>query len=466
MTKKRLLMVCYGFPPIGGGGVPRPLKMAKYLGDFGWDVTVLTVEPGYHATLDHSLLQEVPPSVQIVRAKEWKVFARGGAAAPTPAVQSQEANPAAPSAKARLKKTIIAFLKKVRPYLMIPDDQILWYPQAVKTGQELMKREKFDAIFSTSGPATNHLVAKKLADEFGCKWIADFRDPWTQNMHQTGIEWREALEERLERGVMARADVVTTVTATFVEMFSEKYGDTIKAIKLIYNGFDRSDFADLQPQFEVPDRFHAVYAGILYQKRNPRLLLEAVRELIDEGRVEQSDILFSFAGVFDYPGYTENRDCVERLQLGEQVRLLGNLPHKQALGLMKGGDALLLVGDVSADAGAYIPGKLYEYMGIGKPILALNMAGEATEIIQQFQLGEVCDPTDKAQIKQAYLALYQAWKAQRAQQAAGGVEGATRDDASFYERVKPYERRYQAEQLALELDKLLAMEQRKEPSHV
>lgn len=349
---------------------------------------------------------------------------------------------------------------------MIPDDQILWYPQAVKTGQELMKREKFDAIFSTSGPATNHLVAKKLADEFGCKWIADFRDPWTQNMHQTGIEWREALEERLERGVMARADVVTTVTATFVEMFSEKYGDTIKAIKLIYNGFDRSDFADLQPQFEVPDRFHAVYAGILYQKRNPRLLLEAVRELIDEGRVEQSDILFSFAGVFDYPGYTENRDCVERLQLGEQVRLLGNLPHKQALGLMKGGDALLLVGDVSADAGAYIPGKLYEYMGIGKPILALNMAGEATEIIQQFQLGEVCDPTDKAQIKQAYLALYQAWKAQRAQQAAGGVEGATRDDASFYERVKPYERRYQAEQLALELDKLLAMEQRKEPSHV
>lgn len=464
MTNKRLLMVCYGFPPIGGGGVPRPLKIAKYLGDFGWDVTVLTVEPGYHATLDHSLLHEVPPSVRIVRAKEWRLLARGGkAAAPKPTGDVQATGKiSSPKAVARLKKAVFSVLKKAKPYFMIPDDQILWYPQAVKCGQELMKQERFDAIFSTSGPATNHLVAGKLAAVSGCKWIADFRDPWTQNMHQIGIKWRENLEEKMEAGVMAKADVITTVTATFVGMFRQKYGQQIKDLQLIYNGFDRADFAGLEPQFEVPDKFHAVYAGILYQKRNPRLLLEAVRELIDEGSVQQDDLLFSFAGVFDYPGYSENRDCVERLDLGEQVRILGNLPHKQALGLMKGADALLLVGDVSADAGAYIPGKLYEYMGIGKPILALNMAGEATEIIQQFKLGEVCDPRDKQQIKTAYLALYEAWKSSHAegtaQQAAAG-----RDDA-FYERVKPYERRYQAKQLAQLLDKLT--DQAKEPSSV
>lgn len=464
MTKKRLLMVCYGFPPIGGGGVPRPLKMAKYLGDFGWDVTVLTVEPGYHATLDHSLLQQIPSSVRIVRAKEWKLFARGGAAVPTVQPAAAGAKTVSPSALARLKKAVFSVLKKAKPFVMIPDDQILWYPQAVKRGRELFKREQFDAIFSTSGPATNHLVAKKLADEFGCKWIADFRDPWTQNMHQIGIEWREALEERLEAGVMARADVVTTVTATFAEMFRQKYGAQIKELKLIYNGFDRSDFTDLTPQFGVPDKFHAVYAGILYKKRNPRLLLEAVRELIDEGSVVQADIQFSFAGVFDYPGYSENRDCVERLGLGNQVRILGNLPHKQALGLMKGGDALLLVGDVSADAGAYIPGKLYEYMGIGNPILALNVAGEATQIIQEFQLGEVCDPTDKQQIKAAYLALYKSWKAHREEEGGAQAIASGNEDASFYERVKLYERRYQAKQLAIELDKLIAQEKDKEPS--
>ncbi|MGE5701330.1 MAG: glycosyltransferase family 4 protein [Clostridia bacterium] len=453
MTKKRMLMVCYGFPPIGGGGVPRPLKMAKYLGEFGWEVTVLTVEPGYHATLDPSLLEQIPDTVRIVRAKELKLLPKGGAAAAAPAKQGETAVPASPSFLTRLKKAVFGLLKKAKPYLLIPDDQIVWYPNAVKAGQELMHQEPFDVIFSTSGPVTNHLVAKKLAEHSGCKWVADFRDPWTQNMHQTGIAWRERLEERLEAGVMASADAITTVTATFAEMFRQKHGGRIKRLELIYNGFDRADFADLQPQFEVADKFHAVYAGILYQKRNPRLLLEAVKELIDEGKVEQDDILFSFAGVFDYPGYTENRDCVERLGLQQQVRILGNLKHKQALGLMKSGDALLLIGDVSPDAGAYIPGKLYEYMGIGRPILALNMAGEATEIIREFALGQVCDPRDKAEIKAAYLSLYQAWQASRDALESRG-QGTGRNDETFFERVKPYERRYQAQQLAQLMDEL------------
>ncbi|MCK9910637.1 glycosyltransferase, partial [Microbacteriaceae bacterium K1510] len=254
----------------------------------------------------------------------------------------------------------------------------------------------------TSGPVTNHLIAYQLAAQFGCKWVADFRDPWTQNMHQSGIPWRERLEERMEARVMAKADAITTVTATFAANFRKKHGSRIKRLELIYNGFDRADFANLTPAHTAPGKFHAVYAGILYQKRNPRLLLTAIRELIDEGKVNRSDLMLSFAGVFDYPGYSENRDCVQALGLQDIVRVLGNLPHKEALGMMKGADAQLLIGDVASDAGAYIPGKLYEYMGIGKPILALNKAGEATEIIEQFHLGQVADPEDKEAMKKAY----------------------------------------------------------------
>ncbi|WP_419878805.1 glycosyltransferase family 4 protein [Brevibacillus centrosporus] len=441
MNKRNVLIICYIFPPIGGGGVPRPLKMAKYLGEFGWRVHVLTVEPAYHATLDPSLLAQLPAEVTIHRAKEWKLLPNRGAAA-VPAKPASEGAPVSkPSAKALLKKQVINVLKKAKPYLLIPDDQILWLPNAVKLGREIMKREKIDVIFSTSGPVTNHLVARNLARQFDCKWVADFRDPWTQNMHTSGIAWREQMEERMEADVMLEADAITTVTATFAKNFQDKHQERIKRLELIYNGFDQADFEGLAPSHEAPGKFHAVYAGILYQKRNPRLLLQAIRELIDAGEVDQNDLLLSFAGVFDYPGYSENRDCVEKLNLGSIVRVLGNLPHKDALGLMKGADALLLIGDVSADAGAYIPGKLYEYMGIGNPILALNKAGEATEIIEKFQLGQVADPEEKDAIKEAYLQLYKDWKAQ-------GIRSQAERGADFASRVKPYERREQARQLA------------------
>ncbi|WP_139491592.1 glycosyltransferase family 4 protein [Brevibacillus dissolubilis] len=489
--KRTVLIISYIFPPIGGGGVPRPLKMAKYLGNFGWDVHVLTADPTYHATLDPTLLTQLPDDVQIHRAKELSAMLRkppvsaakpqgGIAVTPPPA-------PARPSMLSQVKQNVFSLLKKVKPYMLIPDDQILWYPDAVKVGREVLRQHKIDAIFSTSGPVTNHLIAQKLASEFGCKWIADFRDPWTQNMHTSGIPWRERLEERMEAQVMLQADAITTVTATFAENFRKKYSSQIKRIELIYNGFDRADFQGLEPSRTASDKFHAVYAGILYQKRNPRLLLRAIKELIDEGLVDRRDLLLSFAGVFDYPGYTENQDCVNELGLDDIVNVIGNLPHKEALRLMKSGDVLLLIGDVSPDAGAYIPGKLYEYMGMGKLTLALNMPGEATEIIQRFGLGEVADPSDKDAIKQAYLRLYQQWKAKQGaadvaskagdqgiseglEQQQFASESATssaqndraREEADFFERVKLYERREQAGQLARLMDELLEGKQVKD----
>ncbi|MGN7471310.1 glycosyltransferase family 4 protein [Brevibacillus sp. SAFN-007a] len=453
MKAHNVLLLCYIFPPIGGGGVPRPLKMAKYLGEFGWNVHVLTVDPAYHATLDPSLLAQLPPEVKIHRAKEWQLLPGRGQAAASGASGSTAIASAAPRAswKARVKKQVVNVLKKLKPYLLIPDDQILWLPNALKLGREVMRREKIDVIFSTSGPVTNHLIAEKLADEFGCKWVADFRDPWTQNMHTSGIAWRERLEERMEARVMEKADAITTVTATFAANFRKKHQERIKRMELIYNGFDQADFRELTPSHAAPGKFHAVYAGILYQKRNPRLLLQAIRELIDEGQVDRRELLFSFAGVFDYPGYSENRDCVEALGLRDVVRVLGNLPHKEALGLMKAADVLLLIGDVSADAGAYIPGKLYEYMGIGNPILALNKAGEATEIIEKFRLGQVADPEEKDAIKQAYLHLYREWKEQNGKAGSREARGA-----DFAERVKPYERREQARQLAELMNELVS----------
>ncbi|GFR39438.1 hypothetical protein PRECH8_27340 [Insulibacter thermoxylanivorax] len=325
--------------------------------------------------------------------------------------------------------------------MLIPDDQILWYPAARKKGLEIIRQYGIDAIFSTSGPYTNHLVARYLKRKTGLPWIADFRDPWTQNMHRSGIRWREWLEERMERSVHHEANMTLTVTHSFAKNFNEKFGAAITRLEVIHNGYDPADYEALRDVKKEPqdeDRCVFMYAGIFYQERNPRLLLRAVRELIDEGALDRERIVLRFAGVFDYPGYSDNIDAVHELGLTDIVEILGNLPHKQALKKMKQSDILLLVGDTAPESGAYIPGKLYEYLAIGHPILALSMPGESTKLIEKYGLGETADPLSLEEIKRAVKKLYEDWKSGTAQKEQQAQEKS----------MLKYQRREQARRLA------------------
>lgn len=445
---KQVLIIAYLFPPIGGGGVQRAVKMARYLGEFGWQVHVLTVEPQYHATLDESLLDEIPDDVIIHRCREdqgmvHKIRQMLLGTAETAIVErktdaaAEAEGTAAPSWKQRLVK----WLKRTKDAVLIPDDQILWYPAARKKGLEIIRQYGIDAIFSTSGPYTNHLVARYLKRKTGLPWIADFRDPWTQNMHRSDIRWREWLEERMERSVHHEANMTLTVTHSFAKNFNEKFGAAITRLEVIHNGYDPADYEALRDVKKEPqdeDRCVFMYAGIFYQERNPRLLLRAVRELIDEGALDRERIVLRFAGVFDYPGYSDNIDAVHELGLTDIVEILGNLPHKQALKKMKQSDILLLVGDTAPESGAYIPGKLYEYLAIGHPILALSMPGESTKLIEKYGLGETADPLSLEEIKRAVKKLYEDWKSGTAQKEQQAQEKS----------MLKYQRREQARRLA------------------
>ncbi|MBN6186631.1 glycosyltransferase family 4 protein [Aneurinibacillus sp. BA2021] len=457
-AKKKMLLVAYLFPPIGGGGVPRALKMARYLAEEGWDVHVLTVDQTYHATKDDSLLRQLPANVFIHRAKEFNLVQT---IRPTQKEAPKQSGKQAASSsesgglKQMVKQRVVPLLKKVKNTMMIPDDMIGWLPAAARLGREIVKKHDISVMFSTSGPYTNHLVARKIKRDTGITWIADFRDPWTQNMHRSGVAWREAWEERMERSVMAESDAVTTVTYGFAENFKQKFGKEINRIEVIHNGFDPKDYRDIA---EPPEdgKFTLAYPGIFYKERNPRLLLQAVAELIETGAIDRNKIRLRFAGVFDYPGYSDNIDCVHRLGLEDVVEIMGNLPHKDALSMMKGADVLMLIGDTAPGSGVYIPGKLYEYMAIGHPILALSVEGESTKIIRTYNLGEVVNPLDKEEIKQAFLRMYQQWEAapdggaDRAQEILQRAEGG---DLAIYNR------QVQAQMLGALMEELLTSRQ-------
>ena len=446
-NNKRVLIIAYLFPPIGGGGVQRALKMAKYLGQFGWEPHVLTVDPVYHATLDHSLLQQLPENVKVHRANEIQLKRGSLNHANQGNDKGDTSNHKESTISYKLKSRLFPMLKKLKDYILIPDDQVLWFPQAVRKGTEVMRQYDIDMIFSTSGPYTNHLVGYTLKKRTNKPWIADFRDPWTQNMHRPGIKFREWIEEKMEANVMKQSDVLLTVTYSFAKNFKKKYGDQIKRLEVIHNGFDHEDYEGIEP-VNNQGKFTMVYAGIFYKERNPRLLLQAVKELMDEDVIKREEILLKFAGVFDYPGYSENADCVNQLGLDDVVQVLGHLPHKQALREMKGANALLLINDVSEDAGNYIPGKLFEYMAIGQPILALSLPGESTNIIETYHLGEVVHPKSKQEMKVAIKKLFEQWKWKKGQP-------ITEVDSQSLSSTKKYERKHQAHELAKLMDEII-----------
>lgn len=433
-NNKKVLIVSYLFPPIGGGGVPRPLKMAKYLAELGWEVHVLTVESTYHATKDDTLLNQLPANVMIHRAKEWNpIHYVRPKATPQSLLVSKEVQ-----GRARKKKfitPILSFLKHVKNTLMIPDESVLWYGAASRLGKRIVKEYDIPIMFSTSGPNTCHLVARSIKRGTGIRWIADFRDPWTQNMHRSGIPWRDALEEKMEKSVMEEADGITTVTRGFANNFLEKYKTKIKHMKVIYNGFDPEDYQNIQANKNNEGLFVLLYTGIFYKERNPRLLLTCVKELIDEGKVDLTHIRLQFAGVFDYPGYTDNWDCVNQLDLNNVVEVMGNLPHQQALIAMKNAHVLMLIGDTAPGSGVYIPGKLYEYMAIGRPIFALSLEGESTQIINNYGLGQVANPLNKNEIKKVFLAFYEKWKMDKTAFIHSSIiERGEEGDLSIYNR--------------------------------
>lgn len=458
----KVLIIAYYFPPIGGGGVQRALKMAKYLGEFGWEPHVLTVEPTRHVSLDASLLEQLPEGVHIHRCREWSLGRQALAPAVAGAADSG-AGAAREGTVARLKRRVFPALKRAKNALLIPDDQILWLAPAIRLGRRVMAEQGIDAIVSTSGPVTNHLVGLALKRGTGVPWIVDYRDPWTQNMHRSGFRSREWLEERLERMVLRESDLLLTVTQSFADNFRAKFSEELRRVEVIHNGFDRADYTALEnvdKPSEDASRCVFIYTGIFYKERNPRLLLRAVRELIDEGLVQEEAIRLRFAGVFDYPGYTENADSVREHRLDSVVELLGHLPHASALEAMKRSDILVIVGDTAPGSGDYIPGKLFEYLAIGHPILALSLPGESTRIIEKYRLGVVADPLDLDETKRAVLALYEQWQQQggRASKEADSASSSGGDGERPSTAI--YERREQARMLGALLDELVSERER------
>ena len=421
----RVLLVTYYFPPSGGSGVQRPTKMARYLPDAGVGLTVLTVDPAHAAypDPDPTMLADVPPSVTVVRTKAWDPYAAYAALLGKP--KAETVGVGFVKGGGGRKEALARWL---RANVFLPDARVGWVPYALRAARRLHAARPFDAVVTTAPPMSLHLVGLGLARATGLPWVADFRDPWTDRYDVQGLPRTAAalrLDRALERAVLRRATRVVAVSPSLARSLEARRGGRVDVIP---NGFDPADFAEPAPPVDR-DAFRLAFVGnFLGQQDAPGLWRALARLSADHGRLRLRLVGNVDPAVEASLGAHGLADLVER---GSYV------PHAEAVAEMRRSAALLLPVNRTPGAEAIVTGKLFEYLGSGRPVLGVGpVTGDAARLVADAVAGAFFG-WDDADGPEAFLRRhYAAW-------AAGAPLGGATPEAA-----RPFTRPAQAAALA------------------
>ena len=436
---RRLLFVTYYFPPSGGPGVQRSLKFTKYLPQFGWQPTILTVEPEHasYSELDPDLGEEVPLSVNVERTYAWDPYALYARV-----LQKQKQDVVSVGflgeAKMNLRQRTARW---VRANIFLPDARVGWVPFAVKRGNELLRRERFDAVMTTGPPHSTHLIGAALARRHRIPWLTDFRDPWTEIDYYADLPMTapaRAIDSLMERLVLRRATAGTVISDVMRHQLQRAVPLPIDVIE---NGFDPTDFdvPSRDDAFEEPGgRFTLAHVGSLNGARNPHALWKAVAAL------NPHDTMPKFRMVLIGNVEPAVLSDAERFGIGDRIDLMPYLPHSDAVRRMQNSTMLLLSINRVRGAEGIVTGKLYEYVASGRPVIGIGpVTGDAARILDDSGAGRMFDFDDVAALGAHLRKSYDEW--------AGGslMAGATEAAAMRYSR------REQARKLARLLEQII-----------
>jgi glycosyltransferase involved in cell wall biosynthesis len=376
---KKVLLVAYHYPPLGGGGVFRTLKFTKYLPEFGYQPHVLTVKNPMYRTKDPTLVKEIPAEANIHRtfSFEHRIL--------------------------RAPRLLNMNLK----WFYMPDEYIGWLPFAVSFGAKLVKKENISVIYATSPIPTSLLIGFFLKKKTKKPLVIDFRDSWTDNPFNIyPTKFHESIERKMEEKVLTQADYVTVVTDSIKNTLIKRYPFLQSKIETLTNGFDSEDFMNLEIN-EKTDKFRITYAGSIYGLRTAKSFLLALKELTDENEELREKVEVLFVG---NPG-KETPHLIKKLGLDENVKLVKYVPHRECLELMVNSQALLLlITSGGAKGEGILTGKLFEYLASRKPIIAIAPEnGLAANIIKSLNAGTVLPPRDTRLIKKAISDFYEEW---------------------------------------------------------
>jgi glycosyltransferase involved in cell wall biosynthesis len=376
-VNRRVLIIGHPFVGFSMAGV-RLRRLAKWLPRHGWEPVVLSVPRDANASW------KLPAGARLeeIEAPDLAHFYQKLRRRRPALVAAATTGPKQPVAKE------IGFTSWLNRWVMIPDKQLPWHRPAVRRGRELLRAEKYDAIFASIEPRTSSLVGAQLARETGVPLVTEYRDLWTGNPYYH-ISQPTALHRwihvRLERKALRQAKRVSAVCRGIAQYLTKAQGDVLPGeVALNYNFFDADEYP--APGAAPAKRPLTIsYTGAMYFGRTPHQFFEGMRAFVDRAKLSPGQFRFTWAG--SIAGIPDLPALLDRTGVRPYMDFLGQVPHTEALRQMMQSDAALLIQAPNDDI--HIPGKLFEALGAGVPLLALANPCEVTDIIVRCRAGIV-----------------------------------------------------------------------------
>lgn len=419
IREKKVLMISYIFPPLGGGANQRTVRFVKYLGQFGWTPIVLTVRNGYYQYSDDYFLRIIPESVKIYRTFSLeparfepyirpiksglksliRIFLRDQVEAVSKGTENLSAN----SSGAALPRE--KFYRKLRRifnmYLYIPDGKIGWLPFAVSKGLEIIYKENPLVIWANADRPSALIVGYILKAITNRKLALNFSDPWVLNAYYPydRRSLRARIDAFLEKVVIRKADSIVFATHAMQLVYEEEYPNEKGKFSTILNGYDPDEFKEISHSTNN-GKFILTYCGSLQYFRSPEPLFNALEQLLDQHPDCLENLLVRFVGKID----PENLHYFESFKHKKILHITGQVSYRESIKYILESDTCLIIGG-SKLLEWELPGKVFEFMAARKPIFVISKKIAVAELVERLKIGIVASPDDVQSIQSAITKL-------------------------------------------------------------
>ncbi len=393
------LLITYYWPPAGGAGVHRWLRMSQFFKENGWNLHVYCPENGTWPTMDPALQSEVSNELTILRRPIFEPHKYLG----------KKSNPNIGAGLTHQGK--IGLVKKaviwVRGNLFVPDARVFWIKPSVRfLANYLSEHPEIDTIISTGPPHSMHLIGLGLKKRIPkINWAADFRDPWTQIDFYHELlpgKWADKRHKKLEKTVLQSADHVITVSEACAEGLQEI---AQRKVDVVTNGFLFPVFDAKEVQLDK--EFTIAHFGSMPNARNPKALWKALQGALLENPEIAAHLQIKLVGPVDF----NIVDDIKNHHLENYLKLIPSVSHAESITMQRAAQILLLVANNAGNVKGILTGKFFEYLGAKRPILAIGMSdGDLNKAVNSTKCGQFFDFDDISGLKKFILEAFELFK--------------------------------------------------------
>jgi Glycosyl transferases group 1 len=382
-----VLIIAYYFPPMGLSGVQRTLKFVKYLPDYGWRPIILTTGDIPFYAFDETLLKELED-------KDIKIY------------RTPEKNPKKNKSKAR--KFPSRFVQRlggaVLQTLYQPDSKVKWKSAALELADKIIEENNISAVFSTAPPYTDFLIAEEIRKKYQLPYVVDYRDSWVDNeFNFYATPFHKLYSIGLERNILNKANKAFVITRHTKEKIISRYRMlSHDDVMILPHGYDKDDFEVHRNVKPDPKKFVITHSGVFQDSRTPKYFLEAVAKFIENNKEAREKLQLRFVGVMR----KNHLKLIKKFGLKHNTILTGYLNHSDSVRNLMESDLLWLMQFDNVRS----PGKLYEYFGARKPILACLPEGEMRQLALESKAAIATDPKNVTEIRNALNSCFKLWK--------------------------------------------------------